>query len=64
MSFLIMHHERGDYLTSILFWLGFISPFIGVATAYLQIGDAFTNIMVSLMIMMGLLFTWMTRWFM
>ena len=63
MNPLIMHHKEGDYLTSIVFWLGFISPFVGIATAWLNIGNAFTNIITSIMIMFGLLMLWGVRQF-
>ena len=58
-----MHYKEGDYLTSILFWLGIISPFVGIATAWMDIGDAFTNIMTSIMIMFALLMLWGFRQF-
>lgn len=58
---LIIHIQEKDYLTSILFFLGCVSPFIGVATAYLNIGDAFTNIIISLMVMFVLLWNWAMR---
>ena len=63
MNPLIMHNKEGDYLTSIVFWLGVTSPFIGIATAWLEIGDAFTNIITSIMIMFALVMMWGIRQF-
>lgn len=56
-----MHVKQGDYLTSILFILGVLSPFIGIGISIAGIGDSFTNIMISVLLVFPLLWLWATR---